>query len=492
MSFYPVLTSLEMRRIEQLAIREGCNEEAFMAEAGHQIALRVLYWIEHFHLPKQIVLLIGKGNKGGDAYVAGIHLLEKGIKVRAVTVSGRVSPLNQKFKERFLMLGGSLSEDKSFDQDALIVDGLLGTGFLGKVESQFSEIILAANASGKPILSIDIPSGLDGSTGVVIGDAIIANETVTLGALKLGFFLKDGWNCVGSLRLADFGLPKGYLEKANRVAKIPKNLFMPPIVRNRHKYEAGYVVGLSGSKLFRGAPKLAGLSALRTGAGIVRVFHLDEALGEAPFSLIFQKWNGKSWKEEIQRASAVFIGPGIGKATQFLKQLKNLKQPLVVDADAIQKGVKYPRRAILTPHRGEVHRLIGKVSSEPELFDHCQKWVDQTGCILVLKGAPTWIFSQNDVPTIIPPGDPGMAKAGTGDVLTGMIAALLAQKMDPLEAAILGCQLHAEAGKIAAQEKTSYCMIAEDIIDCLPRTVMKHRHSVVRFKPLNKTQDSFL
>lgn len=492
MSFYPVLTSLEMRRIEQLAIREGSNEEAFMAEAGRQIALRALFWIEHFQLPKRIVLLIGKGNKGGDAYVAGIQLLEKGIKVRAVPIPGRVSAFNQKFKELFLKLGGTLSNEYSFEQDALIVDGLLGTGFQGKVESQFSEIIRAANASRKPILSIDIPSGLDGTTGEVIGEAIIASETVTLGAFKSGFFLKNGWNHVGSLRLADFGLPQKYLEKANHFANIPKNFAMPSIVRNRHKYEAGYVVGISGSTLFRGAPKLAGLSALKTGAGIVRVFHLDEEIGEAPYSLIFQKWNLKAWKEEIQRASALFIGPGIGKASQFLKQLKTLKIPLIVDADAIQKGVKYPAKTILTPHRGEVVRIIGKVSSEEELFDRCQTWVNQTNCILVLKGAPTWIFTQNKIPTIILPGDPGMAKAGTGDVLTGMIAALVAQKMDPIDAAILGCQLHSEAGKIAAQEKTSYCMIAEDLIESLPRAVMKYRHGVVRFKPLNKAQNSLL
>ncbi len=255
-----------------------------------------------------------------------------------------------------------------------------------------------------------------------------------------------------------------------RVAMQDK-ITLPPIVWDRNKYEAGYVVGISGSRMYQGAPKLAGLAALRSGAGIVRIFSLDY-IGDSPYSLICEKWSVKSFSKELKRASSLFIGPGIGKSFPMIKKLKDCKCPLVVDADAIQKGVSYPANAILTPHQGEARRLLG----EGDLRNLCQKWVNKTQCILVLKGAPTWVFSEQQTPILIPPGDPGMAKAGTGDVLTGMIAALLAQKMQPMDAAILGCTLHAEAGKMAAKEKTSYCMIAEDLIACLPCAVMKYRH----------------
>ncbi len=489
--FYPVVTALEMRRIEKLAVQGGCSEEAFMAEAGRRVALRLLEWMQG--RPFRVSMLIGKGNKGGDAFVAGIHLLQKGISVRALSLFPLkdCSLLNQKFHRAFIKAKGIVESIKnpqhiSFSDDGLILDGLLGTGFKGKIEPRMSRLVALANRSGKPIFAIDIPSGLNGSTGEVAGEAIVAQETISLGCLKAGFFLQSGWNYTGKIRLEDFGLPEKYLAMAQSLAFVPcqKSWAMPSIVRNRHKYEAGYVVGFSGSNIFRGAPKLAGFAALRSGAGIVRVFHLDD-IGDFPASLICQTWDLASWNREIKRASALFIGPGIGlgkKESSFLKkELRRLRVPLVVDADAIQKGFSYPKHAILTPHRGEILRLLGisKKIEEKALLTLCQKWVDRTECILVLKGAPTWIFSKHHLPVIIPHGDPGMAKAGSGDVLTGVIAALLAQKMKPLDAAILGVSLHAFAGEFAAHQKSSYSMIAKDLIDFLPHAIMKHRDSVI-------------
>lgn len=438
-----------------------------MLVAGQKVGANVLQFE-----PKKVVLLIGKGNKGGDAFVAGLYLLEKGVQVHAITLFS-CSPLSQKFRDIFIKKGGVCKSDFSLGDAELIVDGLLGTGFQGTVDEKMSELIQLANNSGLPIVSIDIPSGLDGTTGEVRSDAIKADLTVTLGCYKAGFFLNSGWNHVGKIQVEEFGLPQKYLTQAETVGLVPTSISLPPILRNRHKYQAGYVVGFSGSKVFKGAPKLAGLSALRSGAGIVRVFHLSE-IGEAPFSLICEKWNSTSWKKECERAGALFLGPGIGKSAknlQFLKkEIKKIRRPIVVDADAIQSGIKYPQNAILTPHHGEALRLFG-IKNEKDLFSSAQKWVDATQCILILKGAPTRIYSANALPIIIPFGDPGMAKAGTGDVLTGILAALLAQKMDPLQAAIVGCSLHAIAGEIAAQEKTSYSMMAEDIIENISQAI---------------------
>lgn len=474
-----VVTAQEMARIEKKAIRAGCSEEAFMAEAGTKIASFAMEYLERHHLPKRVTLLVGKGNNGGDAYAAGLFLLEKGIEVRAwpLYAQKECSSLNQKFQKRFLKKGGEIKS--SLTGEELILDGLLGTGFQGKIEEKIGEAIHQANHSGAPILAIDIPSGLDGTTGEVRDCAIVAKETIALGLAKSGFFLKEGWNHIGRLHIEDFGLPSFFIDAAKAVAHLPdrKQLqqFLPPLVRNRHKYQAGYVMGLAGSDRFRGAPKMAGLAALRAGAGIVQIFHNGE-LGAVPYELICQPWDSKKWREELRRAQAVFVGPGMGDTFQQLqREFKDLSLPSVFDAEALQPDVVFPKRAILTPHRGEALRLLElkKNTSEEELLAACQTFAQKKKRILLLKGAPTFIFASDQLPFIIPFGDPGMATAGSGDVLTGIVAALLAQGMKEWEAAILGASLHAIAGEEAAKEKTSYAFIATDLIDFLPRAFQR-------------------
>jgi len=468
----PVVTAQEMARLEQLAIADGCAQEKFMMEAGRKVAAAALE-----RKPKRVALLVGKGNNGGDAYAAGICLLDEGVRVRALTLYPMedCSALNRKFGEQFRKKRGVVERlsDARWEEE-LILDGFLGTGFRGSVEPAMARAIERANGSGRPILAIDIPSGLDGTTGEVRGAAIVAQETVALGFPKSGFFLREGWNRVGKIRVEDFGLPKKFQDKAVAFACVPDGrllaTLLPLIERKRHKYQAGYVVGFSGSSLFRGAPKLAGLAALRSGAGIVRIFHRED-IGEAPLELICQPWNEKGWREEVKRAGAVFIGPGIGQSREVARLWKKMTLPIVIDADALQTGVDYPKRAILTPHRGEVLRLLNikQDTLEEDLLARCQKYADRKDVILLLKGAPTFIFAKDRTPVIIPYGDPGMASAGTGDVLTGILAALLAQRMDRFEAAILGATLHALAGEEAAQKMTSYGLIAGDLVDCLPQ-----------------------
>jgi NAD(P)H-hydrate epimerase len=218
----------------------------------------------------------------------------------------------------------------------------------------------------------------------------------------------------------------------------------------------------------RGAPKMAGLAALRAGAGIVRLFSKGD-IGDAPMELICGKWNEKEWRQELKRAGAVFAGPGLGERPRGW--MKDISLPAVFDADALQEGQKFPKLAVLTPHRGEMLRLLGLKSApqEEDFLFRCQKFVERQDVILVLKGAPTIIFAHGKPPLIIPRGDPGMATAGSGDVLTGILAGLIAQKMDPYDAAIAGTYLHAVAGEKAAQDKTSYGLIASDLIEFLPK-----------------------
>lgn len=456
-----VVSAEEMARIEQKG-----DHERYMAEAGRKVAEVVMLYVKEHDLPKQVTLLVGKGNNGGDAYAAGAWLLEEGYKVHAYALYDEVSPLNRKFRESFRKKRGRF-EDKL---EGLLLDGLLGTGLKGKVEKKMAALIEMANGSGLPIIAIDIPSGLHGTTGEVGGVAIVANETVGLGLPKIGYFTHRGWNYVGKFRLADFGLPKEAIAEAEAIAYLPKILELPTILRTRNKYQAGYVMGYAGSKAYSGAAKMAGLAALRAGSGIVRIFHPEE-IGPTPLELICNHWSEREWTETLKRANSVFIGPGLGSAKEWLKDhLRGIKQPCVIDADALLPDVIYPKRAILTPHRGEVLRLLGlkKAPREEELFAKVIKYCVLRNVYVVLKGAPTFIFGPKHKPLIVPRGDPGMATAGSGDVLTGVIAALLAQGCEPYEGAVLGVTLHAIAGEMAAMQKSSYCMIASDIIESMP------------------------
>lgn len=479
-----VVTAQEMARIEKRAIEKGSKEEKFMEEAGRKAAAAVMEFCAERGLSKNVLLLVGKGNNGGDAYAAGVFLLEEGFKVRAFAVyeEAECSPLNRKFCERFRRKKGRI-DDALEVGEAVVVDGLLGTGFKGKVEERLAEVIRWANDLGKPIVALDIPSGLNGTTGEA-ECAIIADETVALGLPKSGFFLRQGWNCVGKLRVEDFGLPDWAVKEAEAVAFLPnwKRLRLPKVVRTRHKYQAGFVAGFGGSEDLSGAVKLSGLAALRAGAGIVKVFS-PGGIGEAPMELICRQWNAKEWKEALSKAQAVFVGPGLGRSAEVLKwlkvHLKQVRQPCVLDADALASDWKaFPDMAILTPHRGEALRLLGlkAMPAEEELFARVMRFCETHQVVIVLKGAPTFIFAPERAPVIVPRGDPGMATAGSGDVLTGILAALLAQGLFCYEAAVLGVWLHALAGEKAAQAKTSYGMIASDIIERLPeafQAVMK-------------------
>lgn len=480
-----VVTSHEMARIEKEAIARGFNEERFMQEAGRKVAEVASAFIKKENLPKKVLLLVGKGNNGGDAFAAGICLLEEGFHVRAFQLYSDGSPKNAIFADRFRKKGGQIASQLIFDE-GLILDGLLGTGFKGKLEKTVAATIAAANASGLPILAIDIPSGLDGSTGLVTTSAIVARETVALGLPKMGFFLQDGWNHVGKLRVVDFGLPKEIVAGAEAVAYLPKQVQLPKIVRSRHKYQAGYVVGFGGSQALAGAAKLSALAALKSGAGIVRLFH-PEPIGPAPFELICNAWHVKAWKEATAKAQSVFIGPGLGRSKKtrawLKKHLKSIKQHCVLDADALLPHLDFPKSAILTPHRSEVLQLLGlKIAPvEENLFVQIARFCDRKNVLLILKGAPTFIFAPKTAPIIVPRGDPGMATAGAGDVLTGIVAGLMAQGCSAYEGAVLGVTLHAIAGEIAAREKTSYCLIASDLIHFMPNAfqVLMKGHDIV-------------
>lgn len=490
-----VVSPKQMAQLEIQAYLDGASELEYMEEAGSGVALIAHDFIEGQHLDRQIVLLCGKGNNAGDTYSAGTQLLRLDYEVTAYQLFP-INDCSQLCKEQhisFLNEGGKVRyvtspDDLQFPTHGIIIDGIFGTGFHGVVEEPIASFISAANESNIPIISVDIPSGLNGATGEVEDIAIVATITAFLGLPKTGFFLREGWNHVGVLSYVNFGLEQDYIDNAqvDMIMLSPEILhpLMPRIVRDRHKYQAGHVVGLAGSPAMPGAGLLASLAALGSGAGIVHLLYpegMESRLPAMPYELLKVPYNPsdvQSILNWMNSASATFIGPGLGLSSESIELVRAVlpkqEKPCVVDADALnilsKNKLELPPNTVLTPHLGEMKRLlkIKEATLDLEFLEQCKSYAVSRNTTLVLKGGPSFILQPGEPIVVNPRGDPGMATAGSGDVLTGLIASLLAQGLSPYDAARLGVYLHGMAGEFAAQRLTSYCMIASDIINYLP------------------------
>ncbi|MGK5594462.1 MAG: NAD(P)H-hydrate dehydratase [Parachlamydiaceae bacterium] len=491
-----IATPTQMSQLEQMAYQEGHQEAVFMEEAGSGVGLIVHEFTERFGLEHQVILLCGKGNNAGDTYVAGAHLqlLDYHVHAYQLFPLSECSPLCQQNAQRFSQEGGLITavndgDEIPFPEDGVILDGIFGTGFKGDVAEPIKSFIASANNSGLPIIAVDIPSGLNGETGEATGEVIEASQTAFLGLPKLGFFIREGWNKVGKLKHVDFGLPRDLIEEFSTTIEmlsidflLP---FLPKIIRNRSKYDAGYVVALSGSPGMTGAANLSSMAALRSGAGFVRLMYpegMQAELASSPWEVVktaYDPDNEESVLFHLNHASSAFIGPGIGrlpKTRALLREvLSKIKTPCVIDADALtiiaEDRLVIPEGAILTPHHGELHRLLSLETKQPldlAFLRRCQEYADDKDITLVVKGGPTFILKKGEPIYVNPVGDPGLATAGSGDVLTGLIAGLLAQKVPPHSAACLGVYLHGLAGEAAAEEQTSYCMTSSDLLNFFP------------------------
>lgn len=485
-----IVSSEQIAALEKQAYSQGFQGRAFMEKAGEGVARVVEEYIKNNPVEPIIWILCGKGNNAGDAFVAGRYLLEKYDQVIAIQLEElkNCSELCQSNAALFQSLGGKIENELiSFGSQGLIIDGIFGTGFKGEVKEPYSSLIHAANASKLPILAIDIASGLNGSTGECSEWTIHATETIFLGLPKLGFFLKDGWLVSGKLKSVNFGLPDSIIANAKTnfelITSEMVSQFLPSIKRNRHKYQTGSISGLAGSLNMPGAALLACLAAFRGGGGIVYLHHpegMESILSASFYELIKVPYSSHcivDMVEKVNHSKAVFVGPGLARSQEVQEMLKsffeNLKSPVVIDAEGLRFLADHldwiPKGAILTPHLGEMQYLLKleqPFQINLETLSRCQQFSDQHEVTLVLKGAPTFIFHPHHSISINPTGDPGMATAGSGDVLTGLLAALLAQGLTPHHAALLGVYLHGLSGEIAAKKRnTSYGMMAKDLID---------------------------
>lgn len=466
---------------------KGCHiEEERKGKIVFPIAQQIDSIISSLNKKKIALLLVGKGNNAADALAVGCHLRKKGFVVNAQLLFQKslLSTLCKKILIQLQNQGGKVINYNPifFTNAGGIVDGIFGSGYNNTALSPLiTKTIKAANNCKIPIFSIDIPSGLQGDTGVVESICIQARYTFYLGFPKIGFFIQDGYNYIGKLIRIDLDSEKKFVGKIQPVAKIINEKYVPsllPVIkRNRHKYEAGYVITIGGSVGMEGAGIMSAISALKVGAGVSRLFS-SSINREMPLELLQSLREKKVIVDEGTRCNSMIIGPGLGtdsyNESLVHDILHTVKVPFIIDADGINICAKNPltsftKRTIFTPHHKELLRLLHKGDMPPSLLlQHCQDFVEKYDCILVSKGAPTWIFCKDLPALVIMRGDPGMATAGAGDILAGIIGGFVAQGLSRYKAAVLGVYLHGVAGEIAASQKTSYCVIASDIIAALP------------------------
>lgn len=481
----PVYTRDQIQSIEKYVVeKNNISEYELMQRAAHA----TFHWVTQRRNDRmRCLVLVGTGNNGGDGLVFARRWREAGRKVKVIAVDNDHVWRGEAAKqahEDFLESGGKLfhlSVDQvDLNDYDLVVDAMLGTGANREVQDEYADWVFKLNASETPVLSLDIPSGLDADSGEILGDAVAADVTVSFIANKAGFFLNDGPNCVGRLICDDLGVSKSAFDAASApVMRIESGEehthYLSSRKRTFHKGNAGYVLVVGGNSGFSGATVLSGLAAFRTGAGLVSIAaHPDSvtAIRSAqPELMVHGIWKADDVEPLFERAAVVVVGPGLGQdawAQSILEKVLNSGKPLVVDADGLNllaKNYQSSTDWVLTPHPGEAARMLDMTTKEVQSkrLDNARALQDKFGGVVVLKGANSLIAAENDVPAVCAAGNPGMATAGMGDVLAGVIGSLIAQGIPQLEATKLGVWLHASAGDLAA-ENGERGMMASDLL----------------------------
>lgn len=483
-----IVDSATMRLIEERSLAQGQTIESLMDAVGDQLASHILTILQRSQQTPAVVLVAGKGNNGADGYTALTHLLKQ----KVACVAWQIAPpapnsIPDKRKAAFLAKGGTVIEFPNIPEvhgPVLVIDGIYGAGFKGRPDSASAKAILWTNDQSGLVVSIDVPSGVDPTTGETLGDAVYADYTLACQLPKRGCFIRQGWEHTGSLIFADLpleshGADMCLLELTDVVHMLPRRH------RTQNKFQAGSVVAVAGSPGMMGAASLACEAAYMTGAGYVRILlpeNLSHDVSQLPREVVktFVSWGADSHLPWLTHADSVFIGPGLSRTPQALARLEalwpHLTMPAVVDADALFWLSTQPQERwsiqnkVLTPHLGEANRLFQRQTApvDETFLNYVRTVASTTQSTIVIKGAPTFIFSSGQPILVMPRGDPGMATAGTGDVLTGIISGLLAQKLTPPSAAVLGTYLHGMAGERSSRSKTSYSMMASSLLESIP------------------------
>jgi len=489
-----------MRAVDRWAIEQrGVPGIDLMERAGAGVARTLSRCVPD----GPVTVVCGKGNNGGDGLVAARLLRETGREVAVVCVAPP-EQFSGDAAENMRRLPGAaplqLSDPagrEAIGAAAAIVDAILGTGFAGEPHGAAAEAIDAIDYAGAPVIAVDVPSGVDASSGVVAGAAVSAVATVTFHAAKPGLWIMPGKAHAGEVETIEIGVPRGApLDPSVGLISPSVGELLPKRAGDTTKFISGQVVVAGGSRGLTGAPRMASLASMRAGAGYVIAcvpVSLQDVLAAAATPELMTRGlpeaDGSlaraavtSVIESVKPGGALALGPGLGRsdgAVAFARALaRDAQAPLVLDADGLNAHAGYladlrAREAptVLTPHAGELGRLleIDSKEIERERLRHVRAAAEQSGAVVVLKGDDTLIAMPSGEVAVSRGGSPALATAGTGDVLTGVIAALLAQRLDAFTAACAGVWLHAAAGREAARRQGSAeGVIAGDVIDALP------------------------
>ena len=508
----PLYTAAQMQKTDAAAVKgQGIPGVVLMERAGMAVAE---YLLDHFCGHHCFIILAGKGNNGGDGFVVARHLAEAGLSVRVFASAAAEEYRGDALTNLKILgkLGIAVTHGPSaavlrraLAGDCIIIDAIFGTGFTGEPQGRAAQFITTAAKAAErcaiPVIAIDIASGIDASTGKIASNSLPARTTVTFHAPKLGHFIAPGSFLTGDLILADIGIPVSAAAPADHFLTDPGMIagMIPAKMEYDYKFSVGRVLVAGGSRGLTGAACMAADSALRAGAGVVTVAvpaSLNETFEQLLLEVMtmpladdgaghFTTASLAGLLDTAQAFDAVAIGPGIGRdpecAGVIADFIRRVDVPVVIDADGINAFVGKPgslrRRhaaTVLTPHAGELARLIG--SSPAAIANNrlaaAKEAARRTGAVVLLKGSAT-IVTDGSLTLVNPSGNPGLATAGSGDVLTGIIATLMAKGLPPLDAAAGGALIHGMAADEAAVDLGMDNLIASDLIDYLPQAFAK-------------------
>lgn len=503
-----ILNAAQMREADRATIHDvGIPSVVLMENAGRQVVAALESLFDDL-AERSVAVVAGKGNNGGDGFVVARTLHQRGVETTVFLV-GRVAEVKGDARINLDILGRlGVSVVEVADESAwelhfsevsphdLVVDALFGTGLRAPLEGLHQTVVADLNASGIPIVSIDLPSGLSADTPELIGDCIDASVTVTLGAPKLPLILPPAEQKSGEVVIADIGIPMEVVEQVEgpRIELITKDALrplIPPRAPDSHKGDFGRVLLVAGSLGKTGAAALAAEGALRSGAGLVTVAcprsclpviaayareYMTEPLEETPAGTVHF-----AAAEAVLglAADVIALGPGLGRGegvSTFVRELvEKSGVPLVLDADALNAVADEPsvlqgregRDLIITPHPGEMARLMGCRTEDVQAnrLAMAQDFAQRHKVYVVLKGYRTLIATPEGPVFVNPTGSPGMATGGTGDVLTGMVAAWLGQLFDAEAACRVAVYLHGAAGELADADTGEASMVAGDLAE---------------------------
>lgn len=456
--------------------------------------------MRHWPDASAVLVLCGAGNNGGDGYLVAAAAHRQGLTVRCLAVAdpAKLKGDARKAYDTARDVGLNVEELEALGEGELgnalaeadvVVDAMLGTGITGALRSPFDQVVATLNASGCPVLAIDVPSGLNASTGWIESDAVKAGATVTFIGLKAGLMTGKGPDVAGDVMFDDLGVPEDIYGRVDPVAsRVDWNgvaAKLPVRRRGAHKGDCGHLLVVAGERGFGGAALLAAEAAARTGAGLVtlatRPEHVSPALARCPSLLVHGLTHGNELDALLEAADGVVFGPGAGQGAwgqQMLQRIMAFDGPVLMDADGLNmlscRAPGVHDNWILTPHPGEAARLLGvenKVVNSDRL-DAVLQLQQRYGGVVLLKGAGTLVYADDmTVPVVVQGGNPGMATGGMGDVLSGIIGSLAVQGLAPSEAAVIGASLHAEAADRAALDKGFMGLLPMDVTDRVPQVL---------------------